>query len=61
MTKNTANQLIEYVHLAQEQGASAFTNHTNNVEVFPANITPAANSVVNSLHFDANGAGQRSR
>ena len=58
MTKNTANQLIEYVHLAQEQGASAFTNHTNNVEVFPANITPAANSVVNSLHFDANGAGQ---
>jgi autotransporter-associated beta strand protein len=58
LTKNTANQLIEYAHLAQEQGASAFTNLTNNVEVFPANLAPAANSVVNSLHFDANGAGQ---
>jgi autotransporter-associated beta strand protein len=57
LAKNTANQLVEYVHLAQEQGANAFTNPTNNVEIFPANLAPGANSVVNSLHFDANSTG----
>jgi autotransporter-associated beta strand protein len=57
ITKNTSSQLLEYVHKAQEQGAAAFNTVTNNVEIFPANATPSANRVVNSVHFDNNSSG----